>query len=470
MLYPFFLCLCLSSWAQNQKLQQLLQADLQAGTFPSTPTSEANLKDIYYHNLHDVLYLIFHESDSAFKVLEELENVRIETIESYPESTAWKGFLIAEIKLQWAFIKLKYKEEWSAFWSLKSANKLISENIEAYPSFGLNNRTAGMLNILFGITPDQYKWIFNMFGMKGTVADGIEKLNTSLDSDEIFGLEASIILGMVYSHLLENTRLSTTIIEDNRFSSTPLASYFQGIILQKSHRAEEARALWQKNHSSIPFLPYLVAESYFQEAKYNLAIEQYLLFLNSFKGTTYQKDTYLKLALSYLFLGKKSQSNVYLNLSKTSHANNSEIDKNAQNILDELPRANLKLLKLRFAIDGGFFHLADELIQQLQSSQLNEIEKVELTYRQARMAHIYGDKEKAMALYTEVTTKEATIQETYYAPNSFLQMAYLYRDAGNKKAAQNYFEKVLSFKKHPYKSSLDSKAQVGLSLLSLEDE
>lgn len=468
--YPFFLFLSLSSSAQNQKLQQLLQADLQPGTTPTSPASESDLKDIYYDNLHDVLFLIFHESDSAFNALEKLESERIDAIESYTPSTPWKGFLVAEIKLQWAFIKLKYKEEWSAFWSLKSANKLINQNIESHPTFALNNRTAGMLNILFGVTPDNYKWIFNMFGMKGTVADGIEKLKTSLDSNEIFGLEASIILGMVYSHLLENTKVSTTFIDNNRFRSSPLAAYFQGIILQKSHRAEEARAMWQASPSSIPFVHYLIADSHFQEAKYNLAIQNYLRFLNNFKGTTYQKDTYLKLALSHQFLGKQSQSDSYYNLAKNSIANSSEIDKNAQKILEELPATNLKLLKLRFAIDGGFFPLADELIQQLKSFQLSEAESVELTYRQARMAHIQGEKQKAMALYTQVTNKEAAIQETYYAPNSFLQMAYLQRDTGNKKAAQVHFEKVLSFKRHPYKSSLDSKAKVGLSLLNLEDE
>ncbi|NVK83444.1 MAG: hypothetical protein HWE21_03930, partial [Cytophagia bacterium] len=197
--------LSLSLSGQSTPAQSLLNLDLHPGQTPSKPTSEDDLRDIYYQNLHDVFYLIFHESDSAFASLSQLEEERLSALESFENKSSWNSSIQAEIKLQWAFIKLKYGDEWSAFWSLRGTTKLIRENREKYPSFELNLRTEGLLNILFGATPDNYKWVFNLFGMKGTVKEGIDLLTESQNSESVFGLETAIILGMIYSHLLENS-------------------------------------------------------------------------------------------------------------------------------------------------------------------------------------------------------------------------------------------------------------------------
>ncbi len=463
--YPFFLCLSLSLSGQSQKLNALLNMEFRPGNFPVQARNEAQLKDIYYDNLHDIFSLIFFESDSTFEALKEFEDLRIEAIEDYEAKTPWKGFLMAEIKLQWAFIKLKYGEEWGAFWSLRSANKTIKENTEDFPNFALNGRTSGMLSILFGVTPDNYQWIFNLFGMKGTVKEGIDQLRRNRSNSEIFGLESSIILGMVYSHLLENKAMSPQFIMEHPLGTNPLPQYFQGIILQKSHQASQARVLWQDEAISVPFKHYLIAESYFQEGRYDSAIVYFHQFLDAFKGLTYQKDAYLKIALSHKLQGKNNEYNDYLNMAKASKAESSEIDKNAQKIMDQLPTINLDMLQLRFAIDGGYFDRAQTLIGHLESSALSELEQVELTYRKARLNHVKGENSKAIDLYRQVTEQAETIEETYYAPNSFLQLGYLQRDAGDEEAASMYFERVLSFRKHPYKMSLDSKAKVALSLL-----
>lgn len=470
MVYPFFLFFTLSLQGQNQKLEQLLNLELRPGSFPSEIRSEEQLQDLYYDNLHDIMHLIFYESDSSFEALKKFEDLRIEAIEAFPQASAWKGFLISEIKLQWAFIKLKYGEEWGAFWSLRSANKLISENEEDYPSFTINQRTSGLLNILFGVTPDNYKWVFNMFGMKGSVKEGIEKLEHTLKLKNGYGLEAAIILGMVESHLLENTQKAPQFLNQNSNGSKPLSRYFQGIILQKSHRALEARKLWTEDGMKIPFEYYLVGESYFQEGLYKQAVENYQLFLSHFSGTTYEKDTYLKIALCHQFLGEVSSFNRYFSLAENSKAKSSEIDKNAQKILDDFGQTNLTMLQLRFAIDGGFTERANALISQLISSNLSQEERVELNYRKARLAHISGQTEKAVSLYKAVIEQAETIKATYYAPNSFLQMGYLQRDSGNSEKARLYFNEVLNFRKHPYKTSLDTKAKVAISLLDLGGE
>lgn len=470
LVYPFFLFLSLSLSSQSNSAQSLLNLDLKPGQTPSQPTSEDDLRDIYYQNLHDVFYLIFFESDSAFSALGMLEEERLNALESFENESSWNDFIQEEIKLQWAFIKLKYGEEWGAFWSLRSANKNIQENLEKHPSFSLNQRTSGLVNILFGVTPENYQWIFSLFGMKGSVKEGIELLNNSEEDESIFGLGTAITLGMVYSHLLENVDIAPKFIGHHRLHSTPLASYFQGIILQKSHRSEEARALWQTKESVVPFRDYLIADSYFQDGEYELAIHYFNQFLSAFTGDTYQKDAFLKIALANKFLGKTEEFQTSLSKAKESQSNSSEVDQNAQKLIDEIETLNFKMLQLRYAIDGGYYERAERLLSVLQGENLKDSEQVELLYRQARIAHLKGNSDLAIQYYERVIVQAEMVKGSYFAPNAFLQLGYLQESLGNMELARTYFEKVFTFKKHPYKSSLDGKAKVALSLLSAEDE
>ncbi len=242
LLYPFFLCQFLSATGQSYQVEQVLNIQLDLGLKPKVkPVTETDLKEIYTQNLKDVLSLIFFESDSAFEALKVLEEERIEAINSYTQDNPWKGFLKAEIKLQWAFLKLKYGEEWGAFWGLKNASRYVEDNKNDFPDFNLIYRTSGLLQVLFGITPDTYQWVFNLFGMKGNVLTGIKELELVKDNEDIFGLETNIILGMIYSHLLEDFGISSEFIKKHPFSNSPLAHYFpkglsfKNLINQKQH-------------------------------------------------------------------------------------------------------------------------------------------------------------------------------------------------------------------------------------------
>ena len=264
--------------------------------------------------------------------------------------------------------------------------------------------------------------------------------------------------------------MSPSFIESHQWNKNALSNYFQGIILSKSHQAAKARALWTQKKLNVPFANYLIAETYFQEGNYVEAIKYYDQFIRGFEGITYEKDALLKMGLSNMLLGDQNEYSKFIEKAKNSLADKSEIDKNAKKIIDQLPNLNLDLLKLRFAIDGGFETQANQLIVLLKNTNLIELEKVELVYREARLAHILAKSDQAIEKYLTVVNQAELIQESYFAPNSYLQLGYLQQELGNIAMAKMYFEKVLSFKKHPYKESLDSKAKVALSLLNVSDE
>ncbi|OEK01477.1 hypothetical protein BFP97_08065 [Roseivirga sp. 4D4] len=438
--------------------------------FEETRLATANSKvpmDLYYANLADILELILLESDERFDELEDNESIRLKTIKNLDKPSPWSAFVQAEIKLQWAFVKFKYGKEWDAFWSLRSAYRLAKSNAKDYPGFEPNQRTLGVLNIIFGNVPSKNQWLMNLFGLRGDVLTGLNQLSTiGADYPEL-AIESKLILGMTNAYLLEDFRKAADFIDQSKAGDEPLFRYVKSLVYSKAHKAIVSRELLSNSDKHFPIHDYLIAETYFQAGDYQTAINHYEKFLNSFTGKSYIKDTYLKLSISYGLIGQIETYERYLDKSRNEGDDYSEVDKNAAKIAKTLDTQNPTALRIRFAIDGGFYQKADSLITLLgKKKDLSEYERLELTYRKARLNHLQGNTQEAKAFYQQVIGSAALISETYYAPNSFLQLGYLMKDSGDIASAKMYFHEVLSFRKHPYKSSLDSKAKIALKQIT----
>ena len=82
----------------------------------------------------------------------------------------------AEIQLQWAFTRIKFKQYFLAAYELQKAYTLLKKNVELYPDFFLNKKNLGILKILIGSIPDEYSWILNIIGLEGNVNNGFDNL------------------------------------------------------------------------------------------------------------------------------------------------------------------------------------------------------------------------------------------------------------------------------------------------------
>lgn len=457
----------LTASGQHEARTPLLNLDFDQ-VHSSTLGSNAPL-DLYYDNLSDILELILLENEDRFDDLSDNKDVRLKSLKTLDDSSPWKRFTEAEIKLQWAFVNFKYGNEWDAFWGLRSAFRAAKKNESEFPNFEPNKRTLGLLNIILGNVPSKNQWFMNLFGLRGDVFKGLSQLNQISNSNPEFATEASLILGMVNAYLLEDFNAAVMLQLTEQESNTPLIQYVKALIYLKAHKAEEARSFLTAGAKKFPIHDYLIAETYFQSGAYKTAITHYNSFINSFQGNSYIKDSYLKLSMSYGFLGQVQLYKDYLEKSRNEGDDYSEIDKNAVKIARDLDRKNPTSLRIRFAIDGGFYSEADSLIEVLDKKQdLSNYERLELVYRKARLNHLQNKTEEAQKHYHEVISNAELISETYYGPNSFLQMGLLMEAAGDIESAKMYFNQVLSFKKHPYKNSLDRKAKIALKQIDLK--
>jgi len=65
-------------------------------------------------------------------------------------------------------------------------------------------------------------------------------------------------------------------------------------------------------------------------------------------------------------------------------------------------------------------------------------------------------------IYYEETIKLSKENPWYFAPNAALQLGYIYRDQKDFEKARKYFEMAMSYRKHEYKSSIDTKSRSAL--------
>jgi TolA-binding protein len=91
-------------------------------------------------------------------------------------------------------------------------------------------------------------------------------------------------------------------------------------------------------------------------------------------------------------------------------------------------------------------------------------DQVEYYYRRARIEH-KTEQLAAAKLFYRQTIDMAGDESWYFAPNACLQLGYILEAENNKTEARSFFKKALTYKKHEYKNSIDSKAKSAIARL-----
>ncbi|NNF22512.1 MAG: tetratricopeptide repeat protein [Saprospiraceae bacterium] len=388
------------------------------------------------------------------------------------EDSPFKRYYLSEIKLHKTFIQLKFGEELSAAWNFRQAFNMMEENQEEYPEFDLNAKTLGLMHIIVGSAPDKYRWLLNLFGFRGTMDQGIEELRNFSEVNDIFSLESSVILAFVYSYLLQEHSAGFAMLEkyEDQLNNQFLLAYAVSSLYIKASQSEQALTIineFRRNNSniSIPFFDYQIGNILQQKGDYQLSTASYLKFMSQFQGRNYVKDSYYKIGLNYRLMGNEEKALENFKQAKKTGQKVTEADKYASHMLQQ-PLSDRNITKLRLATDGGYFDDALSIVKKIRIEGLgNYKDTVEFTYRQARLYHKLDDTAKAIPLYIDTIDKSGK-KRWYFAPNSALQLGYIYRSQGAIEDARKYFEKALSYKNHPYKNSIDNKAEAALTGLN----
>ena len=430
----------------------------------------------YLEDFIDFYYLITNQEIEELHKLEPAKNIRLNRIKNSDPNSPYFLYTQAEINLHWAFARVLNNEFVNAVFEFRAAYQLLKINDKKFPHFLPNKKSLGMLQAVLGTVPESYKWILNVIGMSGDLNDGMKNIKDFLDQKEPrpeFLLEKQSA-EFYYNFLLLNFgdkkdcwKFCETVTAD--YEINLFSTYIRAFTAIKC--AQNDQAIYAIAHSpkgndyvKLEIMDYLMGKAKLNRLDKDADV-YFKKFVTFYKGQNLVKDAYKRLSWYSLLEGDTLKYSVYTGLARKYGATTSDEDKNAlkESEMGILP--DIILLKARLLFDGGYYSIAEDVIRMHQKKFRTENQQIEYYYRYARIMHGSNKIASAIELYTK-TISASENSTLYFAPNSCIQLGYIYEKLGYKELAKNYFEKALVYKNYDYKSGISQEAKAGLSRLN----
>lgn len=432
-------------------------------------TDKSSVSGIYVTSLTEALELLITEDHAKFNTYEDRFLDRLD--KKLKSSSSDYQFLQAEIRLHWAFVYLKFGHEFDAALRLREAYQIAEACRMKFPEYLPIRKTSGLLQVMVGSVPDKYNWILSLLSMRGSVSKGMTELKEVADSAGPLSFEGKLLHALVQGFILskpqEALKEMRQVLMENEHNR--LVLFLSASLALKSGSNEIALEMLTNLSRSTHGIPlyyadYLRGEAFLHKGDYARAVNAYRWFIDHQPGQNYIKDAHYKIGLCHLLDGNQKSALAWFTEARSTGKESTEADKSAARSLSEAHLPNVKLSKVRYLTDGGYYREADALLLAIEVSDFSHRkDEVEYSYRKARLAHKMNRPE-AIDFYLE-TVKMAGDEDWYFAPNACLQLGYIYQSQDRIQEAVEYFKRALTYRRHPYKNSIDSKARSALAQL-----
>jgi tetratricopeptide (TPR) repeat protein len=431
---------------------------------------------ILLENYIDYFGLLASESKTDYDRLKDNKSLRVSELENNEKNSPYYLFSQAEVYLQWGLLKAKFGDYFSSSMDLKKAANLLRDNAQKYPDFLPNQKSIGLINVIFGAVPSNLKSVTRFLGMSGSVQGGVkqlEELRTTLPKTKysFYKDEVLFFLCNIDIDILRNrnnyTKLASYLagMENNGL----LKVYLQGYVASKTGHSDETidfleAAPKSNQYLDMPAIYYLLGN-----AKLNRLDKDAPIFLNKYikeyRGRNYIKDAYLKLAYFYLLENDVKRYDSSLKLVRSKGYTLDEKDQQALREAND-DRPDTELLKARFYFDGGYYNKALAEIKNKDANNLKLLrDKIELYYRLARIYEKTDKLNDALANYQRAISLGKT-SRYYYAANAAVRVGNIYEQKKDFNRAANFYNQAIDMKNHDYQTGIQNEAKEGLKRIN----
>lgn len=433
-----------------------------------------NLVPDFLENYIDFFELFFNEDPEQYKLRKPHFDTRLDKLAEGPDSSPYYNYCRAIVTLQKAAVAIKFGERWSAGWDFRRGFSLIKDNRKRFPGFAPNDLIYGPLQVAAGTIPNGYKWLANLFGMKGNIKDGMQLTRKFLNSTDpqarLFFNEGTLyycyllfyienkpeeVMQYISSHQLDvvNNHLFA-YMATNLGINDKKNEYGKSVILGRN---------MSPDYLNTPVWDFEMGYARMRHLELPEAIRSFESFITRFKGRFYVKDVYQKLSWCYYLQGNTAAAENARKQILQKGATDSDADKQANREAKINTWPNALLLKTRLLSDGGYNSEALVLLEGKNTDYFSKPEeKLEFAYRLARIYDDMGHDAVAIQAYL-AAIKLGEHRPEYYAARAALQLGYIYEREGKKAMAVVFFQQCLDMEDHEYKDSLDQRAKAGIA-------
>ena len=422
----------------------------------------------------DFFVLFFNEDPQEYNLRKDNFSQRQNAYDDGPQNSPFFRYCRALNLLQRASVRIKFGERFGAVFDLKKGYSLIKENQKKYPSFLPNNLVFGPLQVAMGTVPDGYKIYTNLFGMKGSIKEGMQLMRSLLNSNDymakLFYNEAVFYYAYLSYYIENKPEEVIKFIQDKKLDmvNNHLFAYLGTNLGINSKNALFAKGVMQNRNTSADYMATPVWDFELAYAKmYHLelteAITNFNSFLKNFKGRFYVKDALLKLSWCYYLQGDSLKAELTRKQVIKLGSTDSDADKKALRDAKTGLWPDKTLLKARLLSDGGYNTEALAILTSKARSQfVSPPDQLEYVYRMARIYDDMGRDSEAIQWYSSAM-KLGTGMKEYYAARAALQIGFIYEKRGQKALAKSFFQQCIDMDDHEYKDSLDQRAKSGIA-------
>ena len=426
-------------------------------------------------NYCDFLKVFIEDDPLEYRKALARRSQRIKNLDIYDKSSPYYRYCLAEIYLQWSFLRFKQGELLKAANELQKANSLLLENSKIHPDFILNKKGLAIVHILAGSIPDNLQWIANIAGIHGNASQGEREINEVIS----FCRKTPNIRFLLPEMLFFNQMLKINIMDrsslqpisssiDSVYKNEPIIQYIDILLAQKTQLASEVikrieKFPLQDNGISFCYLHYLKAEALMNLNKQSE--NGFQQFLNCSKGKHFKHAAIRRIAWQYLLQGNTDE--YQHNMRSIIQLGDAKSEEDKQAVLEatskQIPDTNL--LRARLLFDGGDFKQSITRLLSLPMKGRNLAFTSERAYRLGRSYQMLNKNDEAIFWFSIAINSGANLPE-YFAASAAYNSGKIYLAQGNFPAAKSMFLRVSKFPNHPYKNSLDAKAKTALKKLN----
>ena len=433
-----------------------------------------NLIPVLLESYVDFYILFLNEDPKDYQARYPKFSERLDVLESGPKNSPFYNYCLSTVRVHRAASAIKFGKLWDAGWDFRKAYLLIKDNKKQFPAFAPNDLMYGSLQAVVGTIPKGYKWIASLFGMRGSLTEGMKTVRGFINSNDPWAKLLFNEAAFMYPYLMfyiENKKEEALLFTQQRkldLVNNHLHAYMAANLGINNKQSEYSKNIILNRNKSDEYLKVSIWDFELGFTKlYHLETQEaarYLeSFLYNFKGKFYVKDAYQKLSWCYYLQGNQAKAEeVRRNILKKG-ATDSDADKQALKDARSGKWPNMLLLKARLLSDGGYPNDAAALLHgKTEDNFSKEEDKLEFAYRVARIYDDLGREDEAIRSY-QIAIRLGENRKEYFAARAALQIGQLYEKRGQKTLAITWYQRCLDMDDHEYKDSLDQRAKSGIA-------
>ena len=434
----------------------------------------------YLRNYAGFLEVIISEDKQKYEGFLSAKQGYLTHVASGEALSPWHLYTQAQIHLQHSTAALRFGDYANGAIGMNKAYRLLVKNETLFPEFRPNQVALGLLQVLIGSIPQNYQWVSKILYLQGTVEQGTENMQRALHDPvtarefPFLTSESIFLLTFTTFNLSEDPQKVEFV---DRFfnkpeirqtlTNSPLLIYARSVFLMHTGRNEEAIEVLNMVPLSEDYYPFHYLQYLTGMAKLNRMDKDadvwFLRYVNKFKGSSFIKSAYQRLAWISLIKNDTTGYENYMKRVELFGNTTIDGDKQAEKEAKSKFIPNALLLKARLLSDGGYYTKADKVLIGIDQTGLkSEHERLEYSYRLARNNHNRGKISQAKDGYISIILRGEK-QPWYFAANSALQLGLIYENEGNPEKARQYYKKCLAMDYDEYRTGISQKAKAGLS-------